>query len=166
VPPRRRTSAGRRRAGTATPTMWWNEQSANNSLGIGASNRVSLVNPTVLPGTFEAGLTIVRMILTVLIRSSTTNVVNFGAWGVLVNTAALVVDAIIDLYDYYIHQNWTNVANVVNDSAGMWTREYDIRTARRLRGENRTLDFVITNNAASGGTIFWTASARFLLKGS
>ena len=101
-----------------------------------------------------------------IIRSVVVNNVNFGAWGVFVNIGFSVVDAILDLLDYYLHQNWQNVANSVNDRAQATIRSYDIRTARRIRGEDRTLDFTIVNNAASAGNIEWTVNSRCLLKGS
>jgi len=165
---RRRTSSRRRTRGSSTPTMWWNEQSANNLLAVGASSRFSLANPNNvnLPGTFQAGFTAVRMILNVIIRSEVLNQANFGAYGVLVNTALSTIDAILDLYDYYVHRNWHVLQVAPTDLAQAEREDYDIRTARRVRGEQRSLDFVITNNAASGGAIRWTVGARLLLKGS
>ncbi len=106
------------------------------------------------------------MILSVVVKSAVLNQVNFGAYGVYVRVGAVVIDTILDLYDYYLHQNWDNVTSSVSDAAQMYRKDYDIRTARRIRGEDRQLTFAITNNAASGGSIVWTVSGRFLLKAS
>ena len=165
---RRRSSAPRRARGRSTPTMWWNEQSANNTLAPGLTNRFGLATPNnvALPATFQAGLTVVRMIIDVIIKGATINAFNFGAFGVMVNTAGATLDAIIDLYDWYLHQNWAQTNTLTNDSAQWYRRSYDIRTARRVRGEQRSLDFAITNNAASPGSIVWTVNSRMLLKGS
>ena len=119
-----------------------------------------------LPATFEAGVTIVRLIIDVVIRSAVAGQTLFGAWGVFMNTAQSAIDTILDLYDYYLHQNWSVLQSNANDTAQAWRRSYDIRTARRVRGEQRHLDFAITNNAASGGSAIWNVSARMLLKGS
>ncbi len=119
-----------------------------------------------MPGTFEAGFTVVRMIIEVLLRSNALNQSNFGAYGVLLRTGAATIDAILDLYDYYLHQNWTNRANIPSDPAQSYRQRYDIRSARRVRGEQRSLDFIMTNNAASAGNVIWAVSARMLLKGS
>ncbi len=106
------------------------------------------------------------MIIEVIIGSLVANNANFGAWGVLVNVGFSAVDAILDLLDYYLHKNWFNITNTPNDRAQVSRRDYDIRTARRVRGEQRQLDFVITNNGASAGSVVWTMSSRCLLKGS
>jgi len=140
----------------------------NNTLAPGASSRVALVNPqnTSLPDTFEAGLTVIRMILKVVINSETINQDNFGAFGAFLNVNFQAVDTILDLLDYYLHQNWTNVLTLANDSSQYWERNYDIRTARRIRGNDRQLDFAVTNNAGSAGSIKWSVDARLLLKAS
>ena len=119
-----------------------------------------------MPATFQAGFTVVRMIVEVVIKSVGLNQVNFGAYGVFVNVAFSVVDAILDLLDYYLHTNWENVTNSVNDSAQTYRRSYDIRTARRVRGEQRQLDFIATSNSGSSGVVQWTVNSRLLLKGS
>jgi len=119
-----------------------------------------------MPGTFQAGLTVVRMILEVIVHTVTVNQNVFGAFGVMVNTAVSAIDAILDLYDYYLHQNFYTTAVSPNALGASEVHRYDIRTARRVRGEQRTLDFVITNNAASVSSLNWSVSARMLLKGS
>ncbi len=140
----------------------------NNTLAPGASARFALVAPGVstgLPARFDAGLTVIRMIISVVIRTLTVTVGTFGAFGVFVNTAASAIDAIIDLYNYYLHQNWWNTNTVIRDYNQTYRREYDIRTARRVSGEQRSLDFAITNNAAAAASIEWSVNARLLLRG-
>ena len=130
--------------------------------------RLSLADPdaALLPATFEAGLTVVRMIIDVIIRPLANNQAIFGAYGVLVNVGLATVDAILDLYDYYLHANFQNISTSINDASQNYRRAYDIRTARRVRGENRALEAVVTNNAGSGTSVIWTISSRLLLKAS
>ena len=97
-------------------------------------------------------------------RSNALNQVNFGAFGVAVRTGTAVIDVILELLDYYLHQNWVNVVSNVGDSTQWFQKDYDIRTARRLRGQGRHLDFLVTNNSASAGSIRWSVNARLLLK--
>ena len=101
-----------------------------------------------------------------VIRVVTVSADSFGAFGVLVNTAASAIDAVLDLYDYYLHQNFQFIQSATTDGSQQYRQRYDIRTARRVRGEDRSLDFVITNNAAAGTSLVWSASSRLLLKGS
>ena len=163
--PRRRTSRAPRARRSSTPTAWWNEQSVENSLPVGGSARFSLVNPltsTGLPATWEAGLTVIRLIVEVTHRALLANLPYQGAYGVMVNTIRQTVDVILDLFDYYLHKNFIGISPTANNNN---TREqYDIRTARRVRGSERSLDFVITNNAASATTMVWSVSARMLLR--
>ena len=148
------------------PTAWWNAQSANNTLSAGSSARFPLVDPltsTGLPKTWEAGFTVVRMILDVAVRASSINLTAFGAFGVLVTTTRTLIDVILDLFDYYLHQNFVVQSDTVDDPS-TYRKSYDIRTARRVRGSERALEFVITNNSSSSVSLFWSASARLLLK--
>ncbi len=108
----------------------------------------------------------VRLIVQVVISAASINADTFGAWGIWVNTALTAVDAVLDLYDWYLHANFTNRLTLTSDFSQYWNKSYDIRTARRVRGEQRSLDFVATNNAASGANIVWSVNARMLLKGS
>ena len=150
-------------------TAWWNEQSAENTLSVGSSARFALLDPlnsTGLPATWEAGVTVIRLLLEVSLRSIGTGATGFGAFGVMVNSTRTLVDVILDLFDYYLHQNW-NISPqdpTAFNPAGTIRYRYDIRTARVLRGSERALDFVITNNSASGNSVKWTANARMLLK--
>ena len=111
-------------------------------------------------------MTCIRLILEVIVRSNSLNVAGWGAFGVMVNSTRTLVDVILDLFDYYLHQNWAiKPANSVNDPAGNTTFRYDLHTGRTLRGGERALDFVITNNAAGASAIVWTVNARMLLRG-
>ena len=117
-----------------------------------------------LPKTFEAGLTVVRLILDVVIRPAVQDLNVFGAFGAMINVAFTAVDVILDLYDYYLHQNFFVRTNDVNSGEESYKRSYDLRTARKIRGADRHLDFVITNNSGSGASLIWSMSARMLLK--
>ena len=164
---RRRTTRPRSGQRRSTPTTWWNDQSVNNLLGSGVSARFPLLDPAsaTLPATFEAGVTVVRMILRVIIRSASQNQYNFGGYAVLVKTGTAVIDVILGLFDYYLHQNWSTITGAsLEDSSNFYQRDYDIRTARRLRGMDRRLEFMVTNNSAGAGSIRWDVSARLLLK--
>ena len=163
---RRRTSRRSSRSGRNTPFTWWNESSANNLLGTGVSARVSLVDPAnaSLPATFEAGLTVVRAILRVVIRSNVATQFNTGNFGLAVRTGTAVIDVILSLLDYYLLSSWETNTSSAADKSQDWVKDYDIRTARKLRGKDRHLDFMITNNSASAGSIRWAVHARFLLR--
>ena len=164
--PRRGTSRPRSRRGKATPTTWWNVSSGNNLTGPGVSNRLALVDPNSagLPATFEAGLTVVRTILRVIIRSDSLNQFNLGSYGLAVRTGTAVIDVILSLLDWYLHQNWENILAVAADTAQFWSKDYDLRTARRIRGKDRHLDFMVTNSSTSVGSIRWGVYARLLLR--
>jgi len=163
---RRRTSRPRSRSARNTPTTWWNASSANNLLGSGVSARVALVDPndSSLPATFEAGLTVIRAILRVVVRSDSITQFNTGSFGLMVRTGTAVIDIILSLLDYYLLQSFETNSSSAADKSQDWTRDYDLRTARRLRGMDRHLDFGITNNSGSAGSIRWGVHARFLLK--
>ena len=165
--PRRRSPARRQARRSSTRTAWWNEQSVENTLTQGSSVRfplVSALTSTGLPKTWEAGFTVIRMILDVVVKAVNINLPVFGAFGVLVNTTQTVIDVILDNYGYYLHQNYHAITSNANDNAQMYRKSYDIRTARRVRGDEPSLDFVITNNSGSSSPLIWSASARLLLK--
>jgi len=104
------------------------------------------------------------MLIDVVIRNVTINQAGFGAWGVLVTTTRTLIDVILDLFDYYLHQNYFVVTNSVNDAASLLRKSYDIRTARRIRGGERALEFAITANSGSAGAVEWSVNTRLLLK--
>ena len=148
------------------PTTWWNASSANNLLGPGVSSRVALVDPNSsdLPATFEAGLTVVRAILRVIVRSNIATEFNTGSFGLAVRTGTAVIDIILSLLDYYLLSSFETNTSSAADKSQDWVKDYDLRTARRIRGKERHMDFMITNNSGSAGSIRWAVHARFLLK--
>ena len=148
------------------PTTWWNASSANNLLGSGVSARVALVDPndSALPATFEAGLTVIRAILRVIVRSNVATEFNTGSFGLMVRTGTQVIDIILSLLDYYLFSSFETNTSSAADKAQDWVKDYDLRTSRKLRGKERHMDFGITNNSASAGSIRWAVHARFLLK--
>ncbi len=77
--------------------------------------------------------------------------------------AGAVPDPVSDLVDWYYLRH---EAVRSNDLADIFTREFDIRTSRRIRGQDRTLIAVFDNPAASGVAVDVSISVRLLLQRS
>ena len=107
-----------------------------------------------------------RMILDVAIHAITLDQHTFGAFGAYVAIGLAGVDAIINLLDYYVHQNWDSEVSSTSQEHQRRRFKYDIRTARRVRGEQRSLNFTLTNNSSSGSSVEYFVQGRFLLKAS
>jgi len=73
-----------------------------------------------------------------------------------------VPSPITDLVDWYWHANF-NVNNIGTEVLDV-SPPVDIRTARNIRGEDRTLQFIFEVNAAAGtGMSDMSISTRLLL---
>ena len=161
---RRRPSArrpvGRR---TSAPTFWWNTQSVPATVAAGALLNFPTAGEklTNWPAK-DGGFTILRAILTVAIRNVTANQDIFGAFSLTVVTNNVSgTDPIQDDLDAYVHQNfWQRGAD-----AEPHAYNYDLRSARRIRGEDRELDFDLANNSASSGSLAVSFCARLLIRG-
>ena len=70
------------------------------------------------------------------------------------------VDPLVDLFDYYL----LDPVSLRQPDTTPVTRDFDIRTARKVRGEDRGLDYNFANSAASAGAIRVTANFRLLIR--
>ena len=111
------------------------------------------------------GFTIKRFIAEVTLRSSGgVGVSAFGSFGVTVapqSAAAALPNAITDLVDWYWLKNFW-----LRDTGGDAMVRYpvDLRSGRKVRGEDRTMFFTVTNNAGSGGTLEFSIDARMWIQ--
>ena len=159
----------RRSRGARAPrasTVWTNQGSISQNLAAGAEGIFDLLSLARLPATLEGGLTVLRMILRLGVRAQASNTTPLGAFGVSVVTrdafsGLAVPDPLTDLVDWYL---WHGFAMFDSDSAGReWN--FDIRTARRLRGEDRTLVAVMEADATSSA-LTWDMDVRLLCRRS
>ena len=164
-PPARRSRRGSRRR---TPTVWFNIGSVPATVVAGLKIVFDLLPVSELPAALLAGSTVLRMIGKYTILNQTDNVNVFGAYAVAVVTRAAlaagsVPEPIGDLVDWYYHDGF-NVRQEVNRD----TREvtFDIRTARRIRGEDRTLMAICENSSASVSSLVFYTSMRLLMSRS
>jgi len=153
-----------RRSGSRVKTAWWNISTLKTSLGPGAIGIFDLLPIGALPNGFEGGLTVLRMIGALSIVPATANLPVQYAQGVLTMTTQAftsgnVPNPLVDLVDwYYLQHGFIQQASIETDE-----RPFDIRTARRIRGEDRTLVHAIINSASSATTLTYTFSTRLLL---
>ena len=155
----------RRRLGRRGPprqTAWFNQASAPVTLGLGALANFDITAPGEIPEGYQGGFTVLRMIHTLYVRPLSLTLNIFGAYGVLVAPRAsltVLPSPITDLVDWYYQVNWNlRQADSITESISA-----DIRTVRKVRGEQRTLFAVFQNNSASGGSVSVSMTARLLL---
>ena len=113
----------------------------------------------------RGALTIKRMFLHVAISNGATGVFAEGAFGVEVGSTRsmpTVPDSpIVDLTGWYLHQNFNQMP--LGGEAKDYN--YDIRTARKITGEDRTLWFMLEVNGGSLAAVEFVVSVRLLLSG-
>ena len=112
-------------------------------------------------------LTVIRAILQVGMRGTTSATDYFGAFGISVVTrdaltAAAVPDPISDLVDWYWHKNFVGQRDADAGSPYMY-HDVDLRSGRAIRGEDRTMAFILDVNAASASGVTFSLGARLLL---
>ena len=169
---RRRSPRSRSRRGPRRGLAWFNESFIPTAVAIGAESIVDLTPSAVIPDGYAGGFTVIRMIGQLELTSQTANSDVFGALGIMVasrsavSLAGAMPDPIIDLVDWYYHQHWFNNTASVGDMEAQGRTLFDIRSARKIRGEDRTLAGVLVNNGASAAAIKWRLSVRLLLQRS
>ena len=105
------------------------------------------------------------MLFQLWVAPGAANLDTFGSMGVSTITrdavaAGVVPDPGTDLVDWYLHRAFT----VHNEDAGRFEKsEYDIRTARRIRGVDRGLVAVLEVSPASDTGCVSVLGARMLL---
>ena len=158
--PSRRATSG---TGTRQKTLWFNSQSIPATVGIGSPSSFDMTPLAGIPGAVEGGFTVRRMILSLNIRPTTTGNNAFGAFGVLViprSASANLPDPIVDLVDWYLLKHWWVRGGEINE---IFNFEFDIRTARKVRGEDRSLFHTLSNSASSSSSVEYSASSRLVL---
>ena len=145
--PRPRTRRSYGRPSKRTPQAWYNNQFGPTNVAAGSSiGSTVLAGPeqAAMPDTFQAGFTIVRMILEVFILAQTINQPVFGNFGVaVIDENSSGIDTILDLLDYYVLQPFSNETDSTSVLQRATRYVYDIRTARRIRGRERRLEFCV-----------------------
>jgi len=108
---------------------------------------------------------ILRMLMTFMARPFTTGTkITFAFQVVEMLTDALLAGAVPEIGEdetgSYLAED-----GIVHtpDAFDMWRKSYDIRTTRALRGADRTLGLVLTNQDATG-TVLVSASFRLLVQ--
>ena len=158
-----RYRARSRRRGSSNRSMWWNIASTAITVSAGGSAVFNMLPLGSLPPALQGGLTILRMIGSLSIVPQVANLNVQFAHGILVMTevaatAGVVPDPIVDLVDWYYHQQ-RFVQQAFLDTVYF---PFDIRTSRRIRGQDRTLEHTIHNSASSGTGLEYSLSARLL----
>ena len=147
---------------------WFNNAGVPAAIAIGAQGLQDLLPIATLMPQFLGGLTVLRMIGTLELTAQTADQDVFGSLGIAVMTrdafaGAAVPDPILDHVDWYYQQNWFNNESRVGDLQEAGRTSFDIRTARRIRGEDRLLAAVFENSSASAAAIKFRLSVRLLL---
>ena len=117
------------------------------------------------PAGFQSGFTILRCLVTLLIAPSVSNAAAFGLAALYVatqNSLTVPPNLNADLLDYYWFQGVHSL-----DGGGTIPQRYDVdlRSSRRVRGEDRALFFNLVNNDLVNSLEFGL-EVRMLLKKS
>ena len=162
---RRRSRSSSRRSSRRRQTLWFNVGTIATAVAIGGQAIVDLLPPGTTPPQIQGGLTVVRMIGELIISSQTADQDGFGAFGITTVTrdaftAGAVPDPIVDLVDWYYHTLVAVNSSLVGDLSRY--TQWDIRTARKIRGLDRTLCAVFDVNAASAQALKFSVNTRLL----
>ena len=144
-------------------TLWWNVQSLPVALAADTVSNIDLTPQASIPGAVRGGFTCRRMLLTLNLRPVNTNVELQGSYGVTVAPLAglaALPNPIVDLVDWYVQHSYYSFRTTAESYL---EKSFDIRTSRKVRGEDRSLFFTIRSTVTSGGTMAYTISARLLL---
>jgi len=158
----RRASRPRRRVSTRKPTSWYNNASVPANAVGGAQGFFDLTPLARLQTTYHAGFTCVRLIARLTMGPSGINQDITASIGVAVVsrdavTAGVLPDPGAELADWYLEDDFFDF----NVDLTPKEHSYDIRSARMIRGEARTLVFVIDNTGVN--TLRWSFRCRMVL---
>ena len=135
----------------------------STSLAPGFQSTSDVTANSVIPIGFAGGYSIIRTILELTLAATTLASAVNAVFGLFAGTDQNLVtppDPETDLIDWYLLKpvSWTS-----NAGEFIWRFNLDIRTGRRIRGEDRTM--LLTTKAALSNTsnIEFTADLRFLL---
>ena len=134
-----------------------------SSVAAGSHGVFDMTGLTDLPEGLAAGFTCVRMIGSVKLRPGAGNVDASGTYGIAVVTRDSAASGFphptTDFLDWYYLRHYAQRTADVN--ADYVDHPFDIRTKRTVRGQDRTLLFVIDSVVE---TIIWSLSFRLLLQ--
>jgi len=128
---------------------WMNDGVDMQNLAASTSLTSLLMQTSVLPAGFASGYTILRLIGRIIFAAGVaTDVVNaIAAFYVALDNALTVPPNLnADLLDYYLFTGLQAPISVANGASQV---SFDLRSARKVRGEDRGLFFRVTNNEAS-----------------
>ena len=159
---------GRRPSGSRKKTTWWNDGIVPTTIAVAGLSIFDLfpTSPGGLPAALQAGATVLRLILREKLTVGVINTEIFGASGITVLPRAGIAtppDPLVDLVDWYWQRHWSlRSATLGEEPVGEYT--IDLRTARKIRGEDRTIAWILRNSSASGGSVTISQSVRMLLQ--
>ena len=142
-------SSGRPRA--KRPMTWFNDGFVLQALAGNTAITVPLFSTVTMPAGYQSGFTILRTLIYLTWGPTTVATVVNALFALYVDTRlSLTVppNLVSDLVDYYFH---APVASASSPAAGSDHQLIDIRTKRRIRGEERTLFARMQNTEATLG---------------
>ena len=157
MPRSRRTASRSSSRRSRTPTAWMSGQTIPVDVGVGVTSVVDMLDPAVnLPEGYLGGLTIRRMFARLSFRPFTANSDTFGQFGITLVTrdaiaagAASLPSPLADNVDWYLRDGFAYTQSALISEQ----QTYDIRTARRVRGEDRSMVFLLSVSAAAGSAL-------------
>ena len=160
--PRPRSRSSRSRGGRRTQNSWFNIGFSADVAAVGIS-AANLLPQGTMPIGWASGFTIRRLLFDLALsgQAGSTQVqaaLGFwvGPWTSITSDPALPGT---ELMNWYLH---ANVDSLTTADSGPRNYKWDIRTVRRISGEDRTLGFVI-EGAAAGAAFHYEAAVRLLL---
>ena len=158
-----RTRSRPTRRGTRRSTAWFNNSNTPLTIAAFASGVFDLLPLAGIPEGFAGGLTVLRMIGHLDVRSDQTNELVYSAGIALMTRDAFAAgatpDPVTDLVDWY----WLDSRFIRSSVLETVNTPFDIRTARKVRGEDRTLAFIIQNNGPGTANLAFMIHVRLLL---
>ena len=150
MPAKRTYRSSGRRSGSKPVVAWYNDSVLVQSLN-GTSQIVFDLFPAAnLPVGYQSGFTVLRFLLKVTAASTAVlQAVNL-AWGAYVYGRQAIgspPDLILDHMDYYVRDGLHLPGDPV--STQPLTSSVDIRSARRIRGEDRSMHIQMRNTGAN-----------------
>ena len=139
------------RRGPGPIMSWFNNGIDMRILSASSSVTAEMLPNVILPAGFASGYTILRLIgRFVFAASDVVRRVNAVAALWVAPTLSLTTPPNLnaDFLDYYIFTGLQSPIGAVNQSPNVAQVAFDLRSARRIRGEDRSVFARITNNEA------------------
>ena len=160
----RRRSGGSGTAGSRMQKAWYNQHVPPTLVAPGLNSLGSLLVPGTMPNGFQV-CTILRFIGRLRVYNITSGQENIGAFGCTVmrrdDLVAADPSSLADLLDWYYLTRWSSWQLTTQGSG--FLVEFDIRSMRKIRGEDRSLIFSFENETSSAGTVEYAFETRLLL---